>query len=320
MKVSSTLPVIVATVVVAVNTNSKHPSGLLSSYYNVAEQPELPRHITNDHGPHYDRATTADSDLTELESRKEHFTHAPHEEKSSPKSEIAPPQPNSNNLRVIRVSSGACGHSGATLETTATTGPNGSLDWMNCGINDGGWRPPKVTVDDIVFEDLSSAVKDPNSPFHACSKFVPIFNKYGDQFHLPPIMLASFAMQESFCVPTTIGAGGEQGLMQITRDKCRGATDEECRNPDFNIKTGTKYFADTLRNNGGDLLLSIGMYNGYQRGLTFGQATAAANSDCCLCQNNLDYLHQFLNGWMQNINAYDTKPRLGKYFNLDRCR
>jgi hypothetical protein len=70
---------------------------------------------------------------------------------------------------------------------------------------------------------------------------------------------------------------------------------------------GAKYFADTLRNNGGDLLLSIGMYNGYQRGLTFvrlysglpptmnfeltmqkGQATAAANSDCCLCQNNLD--------------------------------
>jgi hypothetical protein len=214
---------------------------------------------------------------------------------------------------------------------------------MNCGINDGGWRPPKITVDEIVFEDLSSAVEDHNSPFHACTKFVPIFNKYGDQFGrkkiisfvdlaknlccstVPPILLASFAMQESSCIPETVGAGGEQGLMQITREKCLGATNEDCRNPvgidishgcqrvlkyisyqDFNIGMGARYFAETLKNNGGDLLLSIGMYNGYQRGLTFvrlcsrlptpnlkltmkkGQATAAAKSDCCLCQNNLD--------------------------------
>jgi hypothetical protein len=55
MKVSSTLPVMVAIVVVAVNSNSDS-SGPLSSYQNVAEQPERPRHITNDYEPHYDRA------------------------------------------------------------------------------------------------------------------------------------------------------------------------------------------------------------------------------------------------------------------------
>ena len=30
-------------------------------------------------------------------------------------------------------------------------------------------------------------------------------------------------------------------------------------------------------------------------------------------------LHQFLNGWCQNINAYNNNFRLGRYFNLDRC-
>jgi hypothetical protein len=30
-------------------------------------------------------------------------------------------------------------------------------------------------------------------------------------------------------------------------------------------------------------------------------------------------LHQFFNGWCQNINPYDQRLPLGKYFNLDRC-
>lgn len=30
-------------------------------------------------------------------------------------------------------------------------------------------------------------------------------------------------------------------------------------------------------------------------------------------------LHQFLNGWMQGIDAYTNVPRLGQYFNLDTC-
>ena len=30
-------------------------------------------------------------------------------------------------------------------------------------------------------------------------------------------------MQESSCDPSTVGGAGEQGLMQITKDKCGGA-------------------------------------------------------------------------------------------------
>ena len=30
-------------------------------------------------------------------------------------------------------------------------------------------------------------------------------------------------------------------------------------------------------------------------------------------------LHQFLNGWCQNIDAYTHQPPLGQYFNLNAC-
>jgi hypothetical protein len=42
-------------------------------------------------------------------------------------------------------------------------------------------------------------------------------------------MLASFAMQESSCNPNTVGGAGEQGLMQITPDKCKGAPNGNCK-------------------------------------------------------------------------------------------
>lgn len=65
----------------------------------------------------------------------------------------------------------------------------------------------------------------------ACTKFVHLFEKYGGQFGIPAIMLASFAMQESSCNPNTVGGGGEQGLMQITKEKCGGAPGGNCRDP-----------------------------------------------------------------------------------------
>lgn len=39
-------------------------------------------------------------------------------------------------------------------------------------------------------------------------------------------------------------------------------------NQEFNIRTGAKFFADTLKGNSGNLLLSIGQYNGWFRGMT----------------------------------------------------
>jgi hypothetical protein len=218
-----------------------------------------------------------------------------------------------------------------------------------------------------------------------------MFNKHASEFGLKPIMLAAFAMQESTCNPATVGGGGEQGLMQLTEDKCGAAPGGDCRDPvslsccyssrlafgalahdigvffsvqDYNIRTGAKYFADTLSGNGGSVLVSIGEYNGWAPGLTqvrvicnpsahtvgfqFDTITEmrrrkkrpqpgtrrAAGARTTWTSASLSFpspsklysltisrslfsLHQYMNGWLQNIDAYAAN--LGKYHNLDGC-
>lgn len=46
---------------------------------------------------------------------------------------------------------------------------------------------------------------------------------------VPPILLASIALQESSCNPATVGGNGEQGLMQLTSDKCGNAPGGNCQ-------------------------------------------------------------------------------------------
>ncbi|KAJ7772593.1 glycoside hydrolase family 23 protein [Mycena maculata] len=218
----------------------------------------------------------------------------------------------------ISVSDSACGSNGATTSITKTTGPNGAIGWLNCGLTwSGGWNPPYITIDQIKSKDLSSAVTESGTPFTACNAYVSLFEQYANQYGLPAIMLASFAMQESSCNPNTVGGAGEQGLMQLTSDKCGNAPGGNCKDVNYNIATGAAYIASTLKDNNGDLLLTIGGYNGWYKGMTKADATAAAYTSCCRCQNNLDYLFQFLNGWMQNVNAYSLG--LGEYFNLNVC-
>ncbi|KAG2755257.1 glycoside hydrolase family 23 protein [Suillus brevipes Sb2] len=217
------------------------------------------------------------------------------------------------------ISSKGCGSSGATKEITALSGPNGHIDFLTCGINEGGWNPPLIKIESIVTVDLSAVAYQDGSAFANCKDFVPTFEKYGSMYGIPAILLASFAMEESSCKPSTVGGAGEQGLMQLTSDKCVGAPNGDCKDVDFNIGAGAKFFTQLLQENNGDLLSCIGHYNGWFQGMTYADATAAAHGGNCREQNNLDYLHQFLNGWCQNINAYQHNPPLGKYFNLNVC-
>lgn len=217
------------------------------------------------------------------------------------------------------ISSNGCGSSGATTEITALSGPNGHIDFLTCGINEGGWNPPLLKIENIVTADLSGVAYRDGSAFANCKDFVPTFEKYGNQYQIPAILLASFAMQESSCKPSTVGGAGEQGLMQLTSDKCVGAPNGDCKDVDFNIGAGAGFFSQLLSDNNGDLLACIGHYNGWFKGMTYGDATAAAHGGNCREQNNLDYLHQFLNGWCQDVNAYQHNPPLGKYFNLNVC-
>ncbi|KAJ7871979.1 glycoside hydrolase family 23 protein [Mycena olivaceomarginata] len=132
-------------------------------------------------------------------------------------------------------------------------------------------------------------------------------------------MLASFAMQESSCEPEAVGDGGEQGLMQISSDKCGGAPGGNCKDPDYNIRTAAAYFSDTLNGNQGDVLLSVGTYNGWYKGLTEVRSLSVQLGIRCNDRppggGNCCSLFQFMNGWMQNVDA----SGLGKYHNLDVC-
>jgi len=228
------------------------------------------------------------------------------------------PSPSRGQAGTIRAQS-ACGDIGASVTITPISGPNGAISWLTCGINStSGWTPSFASVQDIITADLASVLSKGNTPFARCNDYLDIIETYAAQYEVPAILVASFAMQESGCHPDSEGQGGEQGMMQISQDKCGGAPDGNCKDPDFNIHQGTRFLAETLAKNKGNLLLTIGQYNGWFPGMTFEDATADAQTDCCHCQQNLDYLFQMVNGWLLNRDP-QADPRLGVYFNIDVC-
>jgi len=219
---------------------------------------------------------------------------------------------------LIKVETNACGANGATTTTTKTTGPNGSVQWIDCGIDqDGGWNPANVTLDDMVYLSLDDALAMDNNPFGPCQDngLIDIFKKYAASSGVPEIMIASFAMQESSCNPQETGGGGEVGLFQLSSDKCVGVDD--CTDPDTNTQLAVNYIQGQLESTNGNVFVMVAEYNGWSLGMTQAQATAAADGPCCRCQNNLDYIFQWANGWMLAIDAYSEG--LGYYFNLNQC-
>ncbi|KZV82589.1 lysozyme-like protein [Exidia glandulosa HHB12029] len=205
--------------------------------------------------------------------------------------------------------------SGATVETTQTGGPNGDEDWLNCGLESGGWSPPPLTVDQIVYVDLDKALEDSKSPYHACEQYIDIFKKYGQQLNIPPIYIAAFALQESSCNAGTTGGAGEVGLMQITPDKCVDPPNGDCHEADYNIRIGATYFADQLKEHNGNVPLTVGAYNGWYDTMTSDQTLGQSNP---CWQQNLDYMMDFFNVWLQNIDAY-AGTKYGRWHNYDKC-
>ncbi|KAH7108433.1 lysozyme-like protein [Auriculariales sp. MPI-PUGE-AT-0066] len=207
---------------------------------------------------------------------------------------------------------------GATTEISQKVGPNGEEDWLNCGLSSSpnGWNPPPLKMKDIVYVELEEALKDDSSPYHACAPYLDTFNKYAQQFDIPAIFIAAFALQESSCNPNTVGGAGEQGMMQITVDKCINPPNGNCLDVDFNVGVGAKYFADSLAELNGNVLETVGRYNGWYPGLTEEKVRSVKDS-CCFCQQNMDYMMEFFNGWLQNKDAYSAN--LGYYHNYGDC-
>jgi len=200
---------------------------------------------------------------------------------------------------------GPCGWCGSSDDA-----PNGSEDWLNCGLNGGGWTPPHLTLDKLIYKPLSG-----DGVFAPCKDYFWAFEQFGAQYNVPPILLASFAMQESTCNPWATGGNKEAGLMQIAQPNCWGAPGGDCYNIAFNVERGAKIFGDLVAANNGNVLIAAGGYNGWRKGMTANDGMAAKWQGNCHAQNNLDYLHQLFNGWIQGRNGYS----LGTYFNLKGC-
>jgi len=92
------------------------------------------------------------------------------------------------------------------------SGPNGNIDWLNCGLSqgnpDGKWNPPMVNIHDVSVAELSA-----DGVFAPCAPYFHLFRSIGAELDIPPIFLASFAMQESTCNKDAVGRDSSLGLM-----------------------------------------------------------------------------------------------------------
>ncbi|KAI0812503.1 hypothetical protein BC629DRAFT_1436550 [Irpex lacteus] len=225
-----------------------------------------------------------------------------------PKTTTAAPTKNTATTKVtggqkLLTISSACGPSGATSDITASSGPNGSEEFLLCGLHGGGWNPAHVTVDDLVYKDLGDVLKQNNNPFSPCG------NTFSSSINM------ATSTTESTCQANEVGGAGEQGLMQITKDKCEGRSPEACRDPSFNIGKGASYLRGLLDQHGGNVLTTLGGYNGMEVGA---KAGSLLSRPACW-QPNFDYLQQTLNGYIQGRDPQNN-PRLGVYHNYDKCQ
>jgi hypothetical protein len=157
-----------------------------------------------------------------------------------------------------------------------------------------------VKLEEIVYVDLETAISNGNT-FDACKPHVDLFNQYGKQYNIPPIMLAAFAMQESGCSQDVNNSAGTIGMFQLAPENCRHYQ-TDCEQLDGNIEAACKLIIDYMSAANGNVVAMVGGYNGWSDGMTASQA----KSHPCNQQQNLDYLQQFFNAWLQGKNGYSV--------------
>jgi hypothetical protein len=210
---------------------------------------------------------------------------------------------------VIVATGGQCGDPRGTENPTATGGPNGDENWLNCGVDGDGWVPPPVTFNNLIYKDLAAVLQKPGNPFAACNDYLSIFQDMERETTVPAIFLASIALQESGCRADVTGGATEIGLMQITPEKCP-SDGSNCYDPATNIRIGAQYFKTVLDLNNGNVAAAMGNYNGWYHGLT---VALANNYAVCAQHNNLDYLQNVFNGYLQGVDP--SSLNMGIYHN-----
>ncbi|KAJ5770902.1 uncharacterized protein N7511_002953 [Penicillium nucicola] len=203
---------------------------------------------------------------------------------------------------------------GATSDVTSTTGPNGSEDWLNTGLTTNGWNPPFLSINDIYHITLETFYNGIGAP---CQQYDTYFQSAASKYSVDPVFLAVIAMQESSC---NADAGGPTpGLMQVS---CENYPNGQCTSSiQDNVDAGTNYLSSQLDAAGGNAIKAFGSYNGWftsgsglngNKGLTRDYPCSEegrANGE----PQNLDYLHQVMNGWLMGLDAYGDDSWIGIY-------
>ncbi|KAL6863337.1 hypothetical protein ACO1O0_003586 [Amphichorda felina] len=201
-------------------------------------------------------------------------------------------------------------------------GPNGSEQWLNTGIDGDGWEPPFLDINNLTHISLEEYYNGVGS---GCAQYDEYFQSSGSKYDIDPAILAFIAMQESSC--NADADGPTPGLMQCEPANCQNGQDN-CQYPiQDNVDCGAWVLRSALDNADGNAVRALGSYNGWftaadntglngGRGLTEGYPCSQEGQDHGVPQN-LDYIHETLNGWFQGYDMYGSDSGLGGYYNCE---
>lgn len=202
-------------------------------------------------------------------------------------------------------------------------GPNGSEAWLNTGVTSDGWKPPFLDINSLSHISLDQYY---NGVGKNCKKYDQYFKSSGKKYNIDPAILAFLAMQESSCDADE--GGPTPGLMQCDPSNCQNGK-KSCQYPiQDNVDCGAHVLRAGLDNNGGNAIKAIGSYNGWftsgsglngNKGLTEKYPCSSEGKRHGLPQN-LNYIHETLNGWFQGYDMYGKDSGLkGKYNCQGNC-
>jgi len=203
---------------------------------------------------------------------------------------------------------------------TPGSGPNGSEDWFNTGLDGDGWNPPFLDFNSLYHIDRPTFYAGAGS---ACQQYDSNFQSAGDSHGIDPVILAFIAMQESSC---NADAGGPTpGLLQVS---CDNYPNGQCTDSlQDNVDAGANYLRQQLDANNQNAIAAIGSYNGWftagsglnnNQGLTTGYPCSSEGQSNGEPQN-LDYLQETLNGWFTGQNPYGDQAWIGQYSCSGSC-
>ena len=197
----------------------------------------------------------------------------------------------------------------------ANSNHHSSEDWLNTGLTSStGWNPPFLDINNLTHISLSDFYNGVGQP---CAQYDDAFQASGKKYNIDPAILAFLAMQESSC--NNDAGGSTPGLMQCDPSNCQNGQ-SSCQYPvEDNTDCGAYVLRSGLDNVGGNAVHAIGAYNGWftasddgslnnGHGITVDYPCGAGKQHGD--PQNLNYLHETLNGWFQGKDMYGADADL----------